>query len=263
MDRAGVALSWIMMAVVLVFLLAPIVVVVSVSVSPSTVFDFPPDGVSLRWYQRIMQLDGFWAATRLSAEIAALATAASLVLGTLAAIAIVRGNFPGREALATFLTSPLMLPGLVVGIALARFFRDFGLRDAYLSLLFAHLVVTMPFIMRTVLASLALFDFAMIDAARTLGCSYPGALVRVLVPNIGPAFLSGGLFAFIMSFDNYAVSIFLPDVRTKTLPIQMLHYLGESPDPTLAAISTLLIALTVVVLLVGDRLVGLRRLASM
>src|SRR6267143_1809782 len=263
MDRAGVVLSWLMMGVVLVFLLAPIVVVVGVSVSPSTVFDFPPDGVSLRWYQRIMRLDGFWAATRLSAEIAALATAASLVLGTLAAIAIVRGNFPGREALATFLTSPLMLPGLVVGIALARFFRDFGLRDAYLSLLFAHLVVTMPFIMRTVLASLALFDFAMIDAARTLGCSYPGALVRVLVPNIGPAFLSGGLFAFIMSFDNYAVSIFLTDVRTKTLPIQMLHYLGESPDPTLAAISTLLIALTVIVLLIGDRLVGLRRLASM
>ena len=252
-----------MMAVVLVFLLAPILVVIGVSVSPSTVFDFPPNGVSLRWYQRIMQLDGFWAATWLSAQIAALATAASLVLGTLAAIAIVRGSFPGREALATFLTSPLMLPGLVVGIALARFFRDFGLRDAYLSLLFAHLVVTMPFIMRTVLASLALFDFAMIDAARTLGCSYPGALVRVLVPNIGPAFLSGGLFAFIMSFDNYAVSIFLTDVRTKTLPIQMLHYLGESPDPTLAAISTLLIALTVIVLLIGDRLVGLRRLASM
>jgi putative spermidine/putrescine transport system permease protein len=263
MDRAGVAVSWLMLTVVLVFLLAPIVVVVGVSVSPSTVFDFPPDGFSLRWYQRIMQLDGFWAATRLSAEIALLATATSLVLGTLAAIAIVRGTFPGREALATFLTSPLMLPGLVVGIALARFFREFGLRDAFLSLLIAHLVVTMPFIMRTVLASLMLFDFAMIDAARTLGCSYPRALLKVLVPNLAPAFLSGGLFAFIISFDNYAVSIFLTDVRTKTLPIQMLHYLGESPDPTIAAISALQIVLTIVILILGDRLVGLRRLASM
>ncbi|PYM19082.1 MAG: ABC transporter permease, partial [Candidatus Rokuibacteriota bacterium] len=223
------------------------------------VFDFPPDGFSLRWYQRMMELDGFWSATRLSAEIAFLATAASLVLGTLAAIAIVRGTFPGREALATFLTSPLMLPGLVVGIALARFFRDLGLRDAFLSLLIAHLA----FIMRTVLASLMLFDFAMVDAARTLGCSYPRALLKVLVPNLAPAFLSGGLFAFIISFDNYAVSIFLTDVRTKTLPIQMLHYLGESPDPTIAAISALQIVLTIVILILGDRLVGLRRLASM
>jgi putative spermidine/putrescine transport system permease protein len=262
MDRAGVVVSWVMLVAVIVFLMAPIVVVIGVSVSPSTVFDFPPDGFSWRWYERIRHLDGFWAATRLSAEIAALATGLSLVLGTLASIAIVRGTFPGREALATFLTSPLMLPSLVVGIALARFFRDFGLRDAWLSLLIAHLVVTMPFIMRTVLGSLMLFDFAMLDAARTLGCSYPKALLKVLVPNLAPAFLSGGLFAFIISFDNYAVSIFLTDVRTKTLPIQMLHYLGESPDPTIAAISTLQIILTIVILILGDRLVGLRRLAS-
>jgi putative spermidine/putrescine transport system permease protein len=85
----------------------------------------------------------------------------------------------------------------------------------------------------------------------------------VLVSNLAPAFLSGGLFAFIISFDNYAVSIFLTDVRTKTLPIQMLHYLGESPDPTIAAISALQIVLTIVILILGDRLVGLRRLASM
>ncbi len=263
MDRVGVAVSWLMLTVVLVFLMAPIIVVIGVSVSPSTVFDFPPDGFSWRWYERIMKLEGFWAATRLSAEIAALATTASLVLGTLASIAIVRGTFPGREALATFLTSPLMLPSLVVGIALARFFREYGLRDAWLSLLIAHLVVTMPFIMRTVLGSLMVFDFAMLDAARTLGCSYPKALLKVLVPNLAPAFLSGGLFAFIISFDNYAVSIFLTDVRTKTLPIQMLHYLGESPDPTIAAISTLQIVLTIVILILGDRLVGLRRLASL
>ena len=251
-----------MLGVVLVFLLAPIVVVVGVSVSPSTVFDFPPDGFSLRWYARMMQLEGFWSATRLSAEIALLATATSLVLGTLAAIAIVRGTFPGREALATFLTSPLMLPGLVVGIALARFFRDLGLRDAFLSLLIAHLVVTMPFIMRTVLASLMLFDFAMLDAARTLGCSYPRALAKVMVPVLAPAFLTSGLFAFLASMDNYPISIFLVDAWHKTLPILMLQFLEENPDPTIAAISSGLIILTVAVLLVGDRLVGLRRLAE-
>ena len=116
--------------------------------------------------------------------------------------------------------------------------------------------------LRTVLASLSLFDFAMVDAAHTVGCSCPIALWRVLVPNILPGFVSGALFAFIASFDNYPVSMFLVDVRTKTLPIQLLHYLEISPDATLAAVSTLLIVLTVLVLVLCDRLVGLRRMVS-
>jgi putative spermidine/putrescine transport system permease protein len=155
-----------------------------------------------------------------------------------------------------------MLPGLVLGIAMLQAMRELGLRDAWFSLLIAHVVITMPFIMRTVLASLSLFDFALVDAARTLGCSYPLAIWRVLVPNILPGFVSGALFAFIASFDNYPVSMFLVDVRTKTLPIQLLNYLEISPDPTLAAVSTLLILLTIFVLFLCDRMVGLRRMAS-
>jgi putative spermidine/putrescine transport system permease protein len=155
-----------------------------------------------------------------------------------------------------------MLPGLVLGIAMLQAMRELGLRDAWFSLLIAHVVITMPFIMRTVLASLSLFDFAMVDAARTLGYSYPTAIWRVLVPNILPGFVSGALFAFIASFDNYPVSMFLVDVRTKTLPIQLLNYLEISPDPTLAAVSTLLILLTIFVLFLCDRMVGLRRMAS-
>ena len=160
------------------------------------------------------------------------------------------------------MVSPLMLPGLVLGIAMLQAMRELGLRDAWFSLLIAHVVITMPFIMRTVLASLSLFDFAMVDAARTLGCSYPLAIWRVLVPNILPGFVSGALFAFIASFDNYPVSMFLVDVRTKTLPIQLLNYLEISPDPTLAAVSTLLILLTIFVLFLCDRMVGLRRMSS-
>jgi putative spermidine/putrescine transport system permease protein len=150
----------------------------------------------------------------------------------------------------------------VLGIAMLQAMRELGLRDAWFSLLIAHVVITMPFIMRTVLASLSLFDFAMVDAARTLGYSYPTAIWRVLVPNILPGFVSGALFAFIASFDNYPVSMFLVDVRTKTLPIQLLNYLEISPDPTLAAVSTLLILLTIFVLFLCDRMVGLRRMAS-
>ena len=256
-------LIWIVMWGVVLFLLGPLVVVIGASFSASPVFNFPPEELSLRWYGNMAQLNTLLPALKLSVEIALLSTAISLVLGTLCAIAIVRTRFPGRSALTTFMVSPLMMPGLVVGIAMLQFFRLVGLFDAYPALLIGHVVITMPYVMRTVLAGLSLFDFTYIDAARVLGYSYPMAILRVLVPAQAPAFLTAGLFAFLASMDNYPIAIFLTDVRNKTLPIQMLQYIEESPDPTIAAISTGLIALTVVVLILGDRLVGLRRLASM
>lgn len=263
MARLGTIFCWTMLGVVLVFLFTPIVIVVAVSFSPSSVFSFPPSGFSLRWYQAIARSDTLGGALWLSVQIAFLATCISLTLGTLCAIAVVRGLVPGGKAIATFMASPLMLPGLVFGIACLQAARSVGLRDAYTTLLIAHVVITMPFIMRTVLASLSLFDFSMVDAARVLGYSYPMALWKVLVPNILPGFLSGALFAFIASFDNYPVSIFLVDVRTKVLPIQLLNQLEMSPDPTVAAASSLLILGTVLALLACDRLVGLRRMASL
>jgi putative spermidine/putrescine transport system permease protein len=263
MARFGMAVCWITLGLVLAFLFAPIVIVVAVSFSPSTVFAFPPSGLSLRWYDAIARADTLVSAVWLSVQIAFVATCISLTLGTLCAIAIVRGLVPAGQAIATFMASPLMLPGLVLGIAFLQTARAAGLRDAYTTLLIAHVVITMPFIMRTVLASLSLFDFTMVDAARMLGHSYPMALWKVLVPNILPGFLSGALFAFIASFDNYPVSIFLVDVRTKTLPIQLLNQLEMSPDPTVAAASSLLILGTVLALFACDRLVGLRRMASL
>jgi putative spermidine/putrescine transport system permease protein len=256
------ALCWAALALVLAFLLAPILIVIAVSFSPSAIFSFPPEGFSWRWYEAVGRSDTLLSSVWLSVQIAFLSTCISLLLGTLCAIAIVRRYVPGGAAIATFMASPLMLPGLVFGIAFLQAARSFGLWDSYTSLLVAHVVITMPFVMRTVLASLSLFDFTMIDAARMLGCSYWESLRKVLVPNILPGFVSGGLFAFIASFDNYPVSIFLTDVRTKTLPIQLLNQVEMSPDPTVAAASSILILATVVALIVCDRLVGLKRMAS-
>jgi putative spermidine/putrescine transport system permease protein len=260
--RFGRIFSAVMLTLVLLFLALPILTVIPISFSASPVFSFPPQGFSLRWYANIRNADSVLSALWLSAQIAFLSTCISLVIGTLAAIAIVRDYIPGGRAIATLMVAPLMVPGLVLGIAFLQAAREFGLRDAYATLLLAHVVVTLPFIMRTVLASLSLFDFTMVDAARMLGLSWPMALWKVLVPNILPGFMSGALFAFVASFDNYPVSIFLVDVRTKTLPIQLLNQLEMSPDPTLAAVSTVLVGLTVVALIVCDRLVGLRRMAA-
>jgi putative spermidine/putrescine transport system permease protein len=222
----------------------------------------PPPAWSTRWYTQLAATRGLWPSLLTSLHIATASTLIAMVLGTLCAIALVRGRFPGRESIATFLVSPLMLPGLVVGIAMLQGFKAFGLRDAYPSLLVAHVVITMPYVVRTVLAALSLFDFTLIDAARTLGCSYAKALRKVLVPALAPAFLTSGMFAFLASMDNYPISIFFTDAWTKTLPIQMLQYVEERPDPTIAAISTGLILLAIIAMIIGDRLVGLRRLAD-
>ena len=262
LERLTRYVVWIVAAATVIFLMTPLVVTIAVSFGSSTVFTLPPPDWSLRWYERLANTRGLLPALTVSLQIAAISTAISMALGTLCAIALVRGRFPGREAISTFLVSPLMLPGLVIGIAMLQRFKSMGLRDVYISLLIAHVIITLPYIVRTVVGALGLFDFSLIDAARTLGCSYPAALMRVLVPALAPAFLTSGMFAFLASMDNYPISIFFTDAWTKTLPIQMLQYVEERPDPTIAAISAGLVLLAIVALIIGDRLVGLRKLAD-
>lgn len=261
-ERATHFLMGLIAAMTVVFLMAPLVVTMLVSFSNSSVFALPPPEWSFRWFERLPNTRGLWPALASSVQVAAFSTAVALVLGTLCAIGVVRGRFRGREAIMTFMVSPLMMPGIVLGIAMLQFFREFGLRDAYVSLLIAHVVITLPYVMRTISGSLTLFDFALIDAARMLGCSYPRALIKVVAPVLAPAFVTSALFAFLASMDNYPISIFFSDAWTKTLPIQMLQYVEESPNPVIAAISTGLILLTMAFLVIADRLVGLRRLAN-
>lgn len=261
-EHLGRAVMWIAALFTVIFLMTPLLVTVAVSFGSSSVFSLPPPGWSMRWYDSLAVTRGLWPSLLTSIEVAAFSTVVALALGTLCAIALVRGRFAGLDAIATFLVSPLMLPGLVIGIAMLQGFKAAGLREAYSSLLLAHVIITLPYVVRTVLGALSLFDFSLIDAARTLGCSYPKAIMRVLVPGLGPAFLTSGMFAFLASMDNYPISIFFTDAWTKTLPIQMLQYVEENPDPTIAAISSGLVLLVVLALLMGGRLVGLRKLAD-
>lgn len=262
MRRGGVILAWAAILLSAAFLLAPLVVIVATSFSPTPVFDLPGGSLSLKWYGRIGRLDGFWPALGLSLQIGLLSTAVSLVFGTLAAIGLVRGHLPAAGAISAALVSPLMLPGLVLGIALLQYFRLCGLTAAWPALMLAHLIVTLPYVARTMLAGLARFDFTLVEAARMLGCSFPGAVCRVMLPALAPSFFTASFFAFLASFDNYPISIFLSDARVKTLPIKLLQYIDESPDPTLAALSTLILLATAVLLLLGDRFVGLNRMAG-
>ena len=250
------------LALICALMLAPIAVVLAVSFSPTPVFDLPTGGASLQWYRKLAELPGLWDSVRLSVQVAGIATACSLVLGTLCALGILRGRFPGREGLLVFVLSPMMLPGVVLGIAMLLAFRSIGLVDGYPSLILAHVVITLPYVVRVLYAAFVLFDFTMIDAARSLGYSHARALWHVLVPNVLPSFVTAGMFAFLTSMDNYALALFLGDVRNITLPIQILNYLDRASDPSVAAIATLMVMLTVSILVVAERLVGARRLVG-
>lgn len=260
--KLGRVALWAFCTLVILFILIPIVVVVGTSFSQSPIYEFPPSELSLRWYRGLADVPGLWDAFTLSVRIAIVSTIVAVVLGTGIAFALVRGRFPMRDALTLFFISPLMLPALIVGIALLMMFRSIGFDSPFWAVVIGHVVITMPYAVRTVLASLQLFDFNQLEAAGTLGARPAYAFRRVLIPQIMPGIVAGALFAFVTSFDNYAVTMFLVDARTLTLPIRIINYTETSPDPTISAIATLLFVMSVFTLLVGDRLVGLKKLSG-
>ncbi len=244
------------------FLLAPLVIVVAVSVNPGDVAQFPPTGFSLHWYVQALQSDLFRGALINSVVLAAISALGSSIVGTAAALALVRSRFPGKTALEALLLSPLVVPGIVLGIALLAGFAALGLRNALWRLLLAHILLTLPYCLRTVMISLQRMDPVLEQAAETLGASGWRIFAEVTLPLIRPGVLAGALFSFVMSFDNVPVSIFLADASTTTLPLAIISYLEYNFDPSVAAISSLLIIVMLLLAVLLERIAGLRRVLS-
>lgn len=250
-------------ALMMIFILAPLVVVVSMSVSDSYFVTFPPQGFTLRWYGKILQDRDFLEALRLSALLAAGATAGSLLLGVPAAISLTRGEFPGVAFLKGLVLSPLIFPALVTGLALMQLLAGLGWGDARVNLLIGHIVVTCPYVIRSVTTSLMLVDVNLEDAARTLGANRWLAFWRITLPQIAPGVAAGALFAFMVSFDNYPVTMWLANSQYSPVPLVLMRQLVNVFDPSVPAMSTVIIILAVVGVLILERLVGLRRAAAM
>jgi putative spermidine/putrescine transport system permease protein len=246
-------------AAIYAFLLAPILVVIVVSFGDAAYLQFPPRRLSLRWYTDLGEYPDFVRSFWLSLGLAAATTAVSGGIGILGAFALVRHRFPGRDLLGALVMAPAALPGLVTGIALLQFFSLLRTEPSFWRLLLGHVVVTLPYVVRSVAAVLAGLDRSLEEAARGLGAG-PFTVTRlVTLPLIKPGVIAGGVFAFILSFDNVVVSIFLTTPRLVPLPIQIYNYVESSAKPIIASISTLQIAAIVVMLLVAERLVGFSR----
>jgi putative spermidine/putrescine transport system permease protein len=264
--RLAGGMAWVLYpltAATMLFVLAPLAIIVTMSVSGSAFATFPPRGFSLAWYGGVLADPDFRSSLSFSAALAACATAGALAFGLPAAFALTRCALPGREVLRLLLLSPLIFPVLVIGVALLRLFSDWNSTAAPLNLLIGHILVTTPYVVRTVTASLLLADASLEEAARTLGAGRWRTFRRVTLPQIAPGVAAGTLFAFMVSFDNYPISMWLADARNVPMPMLIYRQIASVFSPAVPAMSTLMILFAFGVVLVMERLAGLRRAMAM
>ncbi|MDR7481916.1 MAG: ABC transporter permease [Armatimonadota bacterium] len=246
-----------------VLLVLPTLVVVLASFTSAAYLSFPPEGFSLRWYARLAASPEILRAARTSLVVAALAMAGAAGLGVLTAFPLVRGRFRGRDVLLTFTLAPIMLPSIVLGIALLFFFGFLGVRLSLGTLVVSHMLITFPYVVRTSAAALVQVDPALEEAAANLGATRWQILRHVTLPLLGPGLAVGAGFAFIESFDNLALSIFVAGQRQETLPMRLFQLLVSDIDPVVAAVSTTMIAASFVVLFLVHRLAGVGQVMRM
>jgi putative spermidine/putrescine transport system permease protein len=247
-------------AAVYVFLLLPLVIVVLASFNAGEFLTFPPQGFSLRWYVTFFHSEPFVSSLLFSLELAIFAALVSTFLGACSALYVVRFAGAWRDIFRLLIAAPLLVPEVLTAIALLFFFYNVGLGRTVVGLAVGHVLLTLPFVFLAVSSALYNFDSSLEDAARSLGANRLTTFRRITLPIIKPGVISGGLLAFIISFDLFAVSLLLKGVGNSTLPIQLFDYVRFNFDPTAAAVATVSIVITLVMVLVTDRLVGLESL---
>ena len=248
--------------IALVVLVAPSAVVLIVSFTSGFSLKFPPPGWSLRWYVELWNAWQLQFAAKNSFVVAAWATGLSIVLGVAAALPIARSKTLTAKLLDSVFMSPLVLPALAFGLAALMFFSLVGLSVSKFTLIVGHTVVCVPFVVRNTVASLAQLDPALLECSASLGADRFTTFRKVTLPLIRPGILAGGFIAFMSSFDNVPVSLFLRDAATDMLPIRMWQDLEGRLDVTIASLSGVLIVATVAAMILMERITGLsRRLA--
>ncbi len=249
-DPITVAL-WGLLGCVGFYMLAPLIFVIIDSFNPSTYGTFPLEGMTLRWYANMLKVPEFRAGFVNSLVTAAGATAVALTLGPLAAYGLARYRFRQRELVRSFLLLPIIVPAIVFGAALFLLYIRIGLYGTRIGLVLGHALLGLPFVMSITTAGLQTLGREYEEAAMDLGANPLVTFFKVTIPSIRPGLIVSALFAFVTSWDQVEVSLFITRPRNNTLPIAMFNYEQNYQDPTLAAISAVLIAFAVVLVLVA------------
>lgn len=258
--RGGITVRLIGYAVVLC-LVFPLVVLVGVSLNAGVEQNFPPQGLSLRWYANILNRDGFMRALQTTLLLASISTVSSVVVSLLFALAVVRHRFPGRDLLMTAILSPLIVPQVVVGLAFLITLSSLGVFSSLVSLLVLHAVITLPFAARMIVSTMMHARVSLEEAACSLGAAPWKAFWLITIPLIRPGLATAAVFAFVTSFENFTATQFLVSNRT-TLPVEIYTFVQTESDPTAAAISSAIVLSVVVLVLVLNRMLGLEALTE-
>jgi putative spermidine/putrescine transport system permease protein len=266
-DVGGILLRLYVILVAL-FLLSPIFIILLTSFTPNESVEFPPRGFSLMWYGRLVDhlegnpgtKPGLTPSILMSAQIGLVVAILAVVVGVLVAYALHKYAFPGKEVFRNLFLLPLMFPQLVIGVGLLLVFSEFRWFGYFERLLIGHVILTIPFVVLTVGASLEVYEQDLEEAAMGLGANPVQTFFLVTLPLIRQGIIAGAIFAFVTSFTQFTVTFFLYSGATKPLPMWIYEIVVMSVDPLLAVVSILLIALAIVVVVVLSKLVDVRRL---
>jgi putative spermidine/putrescine transport system permease protein len=241
---------WLFCGLVAAWLVAPSLVVIPLSLTDKPSFTFPPTGWSMRWYVNFFQDPSWIGALAASLRVGVLVVVVATIAGTAAAVALSRSNFRGQQAIRAILLAPMIVPVIVVAIGLYAFFLKAHLLGTTLGFVTAHSILALPFVIIPVMASLQGFDRRLESAAAICGASRWTTFRQVTLPLVAPGVISGALFAFVTSFDEVVMSLFIQSPYLQTLPIKMYSSVTRDTDPTIAAAATLILVLTTVATLI-------------
>ncbi|WGW11528.1 ABC transporter permease [Saxibacter everestensis] len=248
--------------IIYLFLLAPIIAVVLISFNGSARLSLDLGAPSFQWYVSMLTNQGFIEGAKVSFITAVAVASVVLVIGVPIALAIARYEFKGKTLISGLFLSPLLVPTVVLGLGLLLVFQPIGLTGTYLGIVIAHFGITVPYVIRTTLMSLTTSDVSCEEAAKVHGANSWTTFRRITLPIISPGLIAGGVMAFIISFDEAVISLFVAGSGRTTLPVEMFRYLQYRSDPGVAALSVILIAISVVIVIVVERAVGLRRVMN-
>ncbi|WFE88162.1 ABC transporter permease [Roseibium porphyridii] len=250
---------WLILGATLTFLIGPFLIVILAGASAGEALSFPPQGLSLKWYAKVFTVESFRASFALSMFLAIFGTLAALLIGIPAAYALNRYDLPGAETIRTIVAAPIIVPGIIVGLALLRYFVVPLDVTITMALFATHTALVLPYAVRVVSSSLNNLRADMEEAAVILGCTRLQAFTRVVLPNIRGGILAAFILGFVTSFNEVPASLFLSGPGVRTLPIDMLSYMEITFDPSVAALSALLAFMSVAIVFAAERLLGFSR----
>lgn len=252
----------IMAVLVFAFLFIPLLIIAVTAFGTENTIAFPIKGFTFDWFGKALGSQSFKNAFLLSMKIATLATILALLIGIPAAYALSRYSIKGRKFIKSFFLSPTIVPGIVVGYALFQFIVIKLQIPVFQGLLLGHFLVVLPYIIRVVGGALEQFDFSIEEVAWSLGCNKLQAFFKVVLPNISSGIISSFLLAFINSFNNIPVSMFLSGPGVTTLPTSLMSYVEMNYDPTVSAVSVMLMLATIVIMFIVEKTLGISALAK-